>query len=114
MSTYPTRPLSDHTATTTSEYCSCFDIHISRCWASRCECQQVDLYTDSQELQDEEARVEGSGSSASRPPAAVPAAERRERATISARLENAVVPELGALAARCSRLVGQASLVFGK
>ena len=41
-------------------------------------------------------------------------ADRRERATISARIENAVVPELGALAARCSRLVGQASLVFSE
>lgn len=41
-------------------------------------------------------------------------ADRRERATISARIENAVVPELGALAARCSRLVGQASLAFSE
>ena len=71
-------------------------------------------HSDLQELQEEEARgVEGSTSSVSRPQAE-PAAERRERATISARLENAVVPELGALAARCSRLVGQASLVFGE
>ncbi len=65
-----------------------------------------------QELQNEPDMAEGSLGSASRGPGGP--AERRERATISARIENAVVPELGALAARCSRLVGQASLAFSE
>ncbi|BDA48303.1 probable lipase at C-terminar half [Coccomyxa sp. Obi] len=85
----------------------------TRSLGGRTSLRQHDIQAILQELQDEEARgVEGSISGGGRA-SVEPAAERRERATISARLENAVVPELGALAARCSRLVGQASLVFG-
>ncbi len=42
--------------------------------------------------------------------AAPSAGEHRD---ICARVENMVVPELGSLAARCSRLVSQASVAFG-
>ncbi|EIE18442.1 hypothetical protein COCSUDRAFT_68209 [Coccomyxa subellipsoidea C-169] len=76
----------------------------------RASWRQQEIQAVLQKLQNEPDMVEGSLGSASRGPGGP--AERRERATISARIENAVVPELGALAARCSRLVGQASLAF--
>lgn len=86
------------------------------------ECGRVGLMTSQrshaacwlQEMQ-AELSAEGSGpgtGSASGLPGGQ--GERRERATMAALLENTVVPELGALAARCNRLVSQASLAFSE
>ena len=38
---------------------------------------------------------------------------KTEHREICARVENLVMPELGSIAARCSRLVSQASVAFG-
>lgn len=40
--------------------------------------------------------------------------DRRERRGLSALVENTLVPELGSIAARCSRLISHASLAFSK
>ena len=101
-------------------------VHLRRAqrgWCSMCFAATTDLqhipvlfavyYKRAPSLCRQELQAEGWTPEEGDAQAGAAAPSAGEHRDICARVENMVVPELGSLAARCSRLVSQASVAFG-